>query len=198
MRRGSILPLVALLAVAGVCFAPLPATHGRPAGSGLANRLLGPLGGVAASVQWVRADLAFRNGRVELFLARAETALALAPESAEGWSFLAWTQAFALASPEHEADPARRLAWVRAGLATAAEGERVAEHPGELAFLAGLILSKTPDLDPDLPWPGGLAAALDQAAANFERAGTLGYDAGLAAACAASALRAADDWRRGQ
>ncbi len=185
----SIRPLhvLALLLGLGVCFAPLPPAREQRTSSSLAGRLLGPVAALAASVQWVRADVAFRRGRVELFLARAETALALAPESADGWSYLAMNQAFTLASPEREPDPARRLAWVRAGLTTAAEGERVASAPGELAILAGTIMVKTASLDPDLPWPGGLAAIWEAAAGHFERAGRLGYDASESANLSAAA-----------
>ncbi len=190
------LHVVALLLALGVCFAPLPTTREQTRSSSLAGRLLGPVAALAASVQWVRADVAFRRGRVELFLARAETALTLAPESADGWSYLAMNQAFSLASPEREPDPARRLAWVQAGLATAAEGERVASAPGELAILAGTIMVKSASLDPDLPWPGGLAAIWEAAAGHFERAGRLGYDASMCAELAAAARLAAEHARQ--
>ena len=184
--------LVALTLGLGVCFAPLPPTREQTHSSSLAGRLLGPVASLAASVQWVRADVAFRRGRVELFLARSETALTLAPESADGWSYLAMTQAFTLASPEREPSPARRLAWVQAGLATAAEGERLASAPGELAILAGTIMVKTASLDPDLPWPGGPVAIWEAAASHFERAGRLGYDASMSATLTAAARAEAD------
>ncbi len=196
MKFGRPLHVLALLLALGVCFAPLPPTREHATSSSLAGRLLGPVAALAASVQWVRADVAFRRGRVELFLTRAETALALAPESADGWSYLAMNQAFSLASPEREPDPARRLAWIRAGLATAAEGERVALAPGELAVLAGTIMVKTAALDPDLPWPGGLTAIWEAAADHFERAGRLGFDASMSADLSAAARTAAQRARQ--
>lgn len=191
LLRGSF----AVLAGAALLFTPLPASEAGAAGSSLGARLVGPIAALVASAQWVRADLAFRAGRVELFLARAHTALQLAPESAEGWRYLAWHQAYALASPEREADPERRLAWVRAGLATAAQGERVAKHPEELALLGGLILIKLPMVDPQLPWPGGMAAAWEAAAEHFERARRLGYDAEDAADLSRLAREAAAELR---
>lgn len=168
-----------VLALAGLIFAPLPARVGRASRGSLAERLLGPIASLAASAQWVRADLAFRDGRIELFLARARTALSLAPDSAAGWHYLAWHQAFNLGSPEREPDPKRRLAWVQAGLATAAQGERSAEQPEDLAFVAGLILVKVTALDPSLPWPGGMLAAWEAAIGHFERARALGADPSL-------------------
>jgi hypothetical protein len=140
-----------LACVAVLSLAPLRKVEVAQGQPGLAARLLGPIAGLAASAQWVRADLAFREGRIELFLARAQTALALAPESAAGWHYLAWHQAYNLGSPERELDPERRLAWVRAGLATAAAGERVVSRPAELAEAAGLVLIKVASLDPELP-----------------------------------------------
>ena len=185
----------ALLAGAALWFTPLPATHAGSVGSSLGVRLVGPIAALVASAQWVRADLAFRAGRVELFLARAQTALNLAPESAEGWRYLAWHQAYTLASPEREPDPARRVAWVRAGLATAAQGERVADRPEELALLCGLILVKLPSVDPDLPWPGGMAAAWEAAAEHFDRAQRLGFDSETAAGLSRAARNAAAELR---
>ncbi len=177
-----------LTLMAGLCLAAVPQRQvPRGAGASLASRLFGPIASLAASIQWVRADLAFRQGRLELFLARAQVALTLAPDAGGGWRYLAWHQAFHLASIERESDPTRRLAWVRAALATAAEGERVAADPGDLAMLSGEIVLKCALGDPELPWPGGSAELWEQAAAHFERAMGLGYDAALAGALANSA-----------
>jgi hypothetical protein len=168
------------LVVLAASLAPLPEAGGRPGSTDRLVRLLGPVSGLAANVQWVRADLAFRGGRIELFHSRARTALTLAPDSAEGWKFLARQQAYALGSPEREPDGERRLSWVRAGLATALEGERRAARPAELAWLAGFILTKCATVDPELPWPGGPAGLWEEAAGHFERAAGLEPDPELA------------------
>ncbi|HTF87348.1 MAG TPA: hypothetical protein VK843_02985 [Planctomycetota bacterium] len=187
----------AIVAACGLCFAPLPDARDGARSTSLAVRLLGPIASLAASAQWVRADLALQHGRVELFLVRARTALQLAPEDVEGWKYLARHQAMTLGSPEREPDPQRRLAWIRAGLATAAEGEGVASNPGELAYTAGLIMLKVARLDAALPWPGGLPAVWEEAASHFERAGKLGLDAETAAFLTESARRTAEFERAG-
>jgi hypothetical protein len=181
----------AALVGAGILFVLAPHRAPARAGSerGLAQRLLGPIASLAASAQWVRVDLAFRAGRTELALARAEQALALDPRSPELWHDLAWEQAFSLASPEREPDPALRLAWLESGLATAAEGEARSRDPAELALLQGLILLKAALLDPDLPWPGGVRGMWGEAARHFERAEGLGHRA--AAELRRAALNAA-------
>lgn len=170
---------VAALAGAATLFVLAPGRTLRREGGerGLAVRLLGPIASLAASAQWVRVDLAFRAGRTELALARAEQALALDPGSPELWNALAWVQAFVLASPEREPDPGLRLAWLRSGLATAAEGEARSREGAELALLQGLILVKAALLDPDLPWPGGPKGMWAEAARHFERAQRLGHRA---------------------
>ena len=160
-----------------IAFAPGRArSNQRPRGP--AQRLLGPISSLAASAQWVRVDHAFRAGRPALAFARAERALALDPASPEGWSFLAWQQASFLASEVRESDPARRLAWIRASLATAARGEAQSRDPAELALLQAVILVKVATLDPDIGWPGGLRALWEEAATHFERAHRLGHPAG--------------------
>jgi len=148
---------------------------------GVGGRLLGPFAGLAADVQWIRVDDAARSGRGELVLARAETALELAPGATEGWLFLARYLAFERASAEREPDPGRRRAWVTAGLALARRGESAAREPGELAAWQGLVRVKEAD-EGDLDWPGGPRALLETALADFERAASLGHPEGRALA----------------
>ena len=180
-----------LLAAALIALAPGRGRGGSANDRGLAQRLLGPIASLAASAQWVRVDLAFRAGETELALARAEQALALDPGSPELWYDLAWRQAFTLASPERELDPALRLAWLRSGLATAAEGEARSREPAELALLQGLILVKSAWLDPALPWPGGVDGMWTDAARHFERAAALGHPRAAALQQAATKRAAA-------
>lgn len=193
MSRRAWAGLAWLAAVAILCALPVAPRTDVGRGDSLVARLLGPIGSLAANVQWVRADGALRAGRVERFLSRARTALELCPQSAEGWHYLAWQQAYELGSPERDTDPARRLAWVEAGLATAAEGERRASAPGSLAFLSGLILVKVATLDGDLPWPGGREQLWRDAAGHFERAGRLGHAPRDSAAMQRAAERAAGE-----
>ena len=176
MSARRLLRVVALLlAVALIALAPGRLRSGSAIDRGLAQRLLGPVASLAASAQWVRVDLAFRAGEIELALARAEQALALDPRSPDLWYDLAWRQAFTLASPERELDPALRKAWLECGLATAAEGEARSRDPAKLALLQGSILVKTAWLDPALPWPGGVRGMWTDAARHFERAAALGH-----------------------
>jgi len=141
------------------------------------QRLLGPVAGIAASVQWVRVDGAIRAGRPDLALARAETALTLDPGATGGWKLLAGHLAFDRASAERERDPALRLAWVEAGLEVARRGERTARNPEELAWWQGLLCAMHAELD-DLPWPGGSDALWRAAIEHFERAARLGHPEG--------------------
>lgn len=163
------------VALAGLVTAALafPAPP-RPAAP-LLRRLLGPAASLVAEVQWVRAHRALREGRLELALARAEGALALDPGATGGWQLAAsW---LAQDRAAREPDPARRLAWIRAGLQLAERGQATAREPGELAFLRGLILALRAGPDAELPWPGGPGQPWREAAAAFrdaERAGHAG------------------------
>jgi len=149
----------------------MPGGAPPPRTASLAERLLGPVAGLGASAQWVRVGEAFRQGRPELALARAETALRLDPRSVEGWKYLADRLAYDLAAPSREPDSARRLAWVRAGIATLARGEAHCRDPGELALQQGLILWKVAVVDPELAWP----SLAEEARAHFARAASLGH-----------------------
>ena len=167
------LPALALVAT-GLGLA-LYGARGAPPGSSLTMRLAGPLAGPLAAAQWVRVDLAIRDGRTDLALARAETAFALNPTSTSGWFFLSRHLAFDLASPAREPDAEVRRRWVRSALAVAARGERSADEPGELAFWQGLVLTRTAEVDPELGWEGGVAGLWTQAAEHFERAARAGH-----------------------
>ncbi len=164
--------LVALLLCAPL-LEPHPRELARPPGS-IVARLLGPVARTAASVQWVRVHEAIRAGRTDLALARARTALALDPGATGGWAFLAAYLAFDRAAAERQPDPQRRLAWIRAGLETAARGESTARDPGALARWQGLVLAQIAAEDDPLPAPGGARGLWLEAAEHFERAERLG------------------------
>ena len=174
-----------------------PAERAREPGppAPLGERLLGPIASLAASVQWVRFDLALRDGRFERAYARADAALALDPVSPEGWLTLGRHLVTYRASPENEPDPARRAAWIRAGLEVLAEGERESNAPGELAlaqgvFLAFYVAAIAGEAPRELDWPGGERGALEEAREAFGRAAGHGHPraaAGLEAVEAALA-----------
>ncbi len=164
--------------VALLAFGVAAPNSGEPRDPSVIHRLLGPIAPIAAGIQWVRFDAALRDGEPELAYARAESALSLDPGAYEGWSLLAGHQAIERGARAREPDPARRMAWIRAGIATALEGEEVAREPGRLALLAGLLTVDKLDDDPELVWPAGRKAAWEDAARDFERAQAAGYAPG--------------------
>jgi hypothetical protein len=168
-------------------------------------RLLGPVRGLAATLQQVRAQSAKLAGEHELALARAELAIDLAPESTDGWRMLATHLGLDLASTQREPDPGRRAELLRAALATLRRGERAARDPAHLALWRGVLLythaSRASEPEDGargspaaLPWPGGEAGLWRDAAEAFDRAAELGHPdaSALAAACRARATAARD------
>lgn len=186
---------VAALALVPVWTSP-PAAEQRP-GAPIA-RLLGPIGSLAASAQWVRVSQAMRAGRGDVVLARAELALALDPESTEAWTFYSRHLALDRASRTREPDPARRAAWLRVAIDVIERGEERASHPEELAFWAGLILGQFAEVDPELPWRGGRRGLWEDAAAAFERAAERGHPEGAEFAAAARRSAARDPAERSE
>jgi len=156
--------------------AALPEHASLPEPASLSVRLLGPFAPLAASIQWVRVDLALRDGREELAYARSELALALDPTATQGWIFLAHHLVFDRASLERELDPRIRRHWIQAGLALLERGEAACSDPAELVFDRGLILTYLASLEPaDRVWPETGAEAWQLAAAAFERSAELGH-----------------------
>lgn len=161
--------------------------HGEATTRGPLGRLAGPFASLAASVQWLRVERDLSAGRFARGYARAETALALDPRAAAGWSFLAHHLAFQRARPEIEADPDARRAFVRGALELLGRGERRSADPARLAFEAGLVLLHAAAYDEVEDWPGGAAGALREAAEHFERAAALGHPLGAEIAALARA-----------
>ena len=160
--------LAALGLFAGLAFLPAP-----PAGR---RGPLAPIASFAATIQWARADVAFDEGRLDVGLARAESALELDPKATEGWSWLASVLVHRFGAPEFELASRTRRTWVEAGLSVHARGEAAASEPEELAFHAGLIMAFVASLPEEvLEWPGGARAAWTEAAEHFERAKELGH-----------------------
>lgn len=144
---------------------------------GTLERALGPLSSVAASVEWIRYRTALREGDPERAYGHAQRALELDRRSTAGWLTLADHLIFIRSSPAEVEDNAERRRWIVAGLDLLLRGEKEAAKPGELANAAGLVratvLAQVPDAN--LGWPGGPAALLDQAEADFRRAVAHGY-----------------------
>jgi hypothetical protein len=141
----------------------------------LARRLAGPFASLAASVQWTRADLAWRAGREDQGLARAEAALELDPASAEGWIFLAHHMVFDLGAVGR-GTAGERAAWIEAGVALLQRGEEVADDPAALAFDLGLVAVYLASLEPDdRAWPPDEQRAWSLARSAFTRAADAGH-----------------------
>lgn len=142
------------------------------AAMGPAQRALGPLASVAASVEWVRFRMALQAGDTASAYAIAESALRLDPRGERGWLELAQHLIFERGSFLENESPEGRRRWIQAGLEVLGRGETLCAAPGELSFSAGLIrsgyLAAIPD--EDLGWPGGPEALLEQGRADLVRA----------------------------
>jgi len=141
----------------------------RPAASATL-RLFGPISRLAAGWQWVRMRMALQDGQPDLAYARAEVALELDPSATEGWAYLAANMAFDRASPYRQPRPELRTRWTEAALEVLERGEASATRPAELAVQGGLILVLVGESEGAIPWPGGAAAAWQEADGAFERA----------------------------
>lgn len=196
MRR--LLWYSAWLGVAGLfawAFVPPDAGGARPAARSPAERLLGPVASLAASVQWVRFDAALRRGETGRAYARAELALRLDPSEPRGWIFLARHLVYERGSLLREPDRAARARWVEAGLDTLRRGEPLTRDPGALLFERGVMLAFQASLsDEDRAFPREETEAWEQASEAFAAAAATGTPdaaraAGLARERAARAVR---------
>lgn len=161
------------------------------------ERVLGPVASLAASVQWVRVDVALRRGEEARAYAMAETALRIDPSDPEGWIFLAHHMIYDRASLLREPDPARRAAWIRAGLETLARGERSSRDPGAILFDRGVALAFLGSLeDRDRAWPASAREAWSLAAEAFDRAAAVGHPRAAEAARLARERAARPDSNR--
>lgn len=166
-----------LVALAALCLWPW-AERPLPAGS-LVERLLGPFASLAASVEWVRFDSAWSEGRAERAYAHAERALALDPRSPQGWLYLAAHLVYERGSALHALGPGERARWIRAGIELLARGEARTNEPAQLAFAAGLAwdwVARNVEAG-ELEWPDGARRATERALACLERADRLGHPA---------------------
>ncbi len=157
-----------------------------------ASRLLGPLSGLAAAVEWGRFEAAVRQGDEGRAWIHADRALALAPDRSGGWTYLAHHAVFERASSLRTQDPAERRRWVEVGLALLARGEREAHDPGPVAFRAGIVyVTLAGQEDGQRALPISRAQAWRLAAESFDRAAAAGEP--IAAEAARLAREAARD-----
>lgn len=168
--------------------APWPLGDAPPPGSdmtspaprpGFGTRLLGPIANLAASIEWVRYDIALEDGDYPLAYERAERALAIDPLSPHGWDLLASHLIFTRGGALLEQDPARRVDWIEAGLEVLRRGAEASRAPASLHMVRGQILAFfVAELAADpaaLPWRGGEGAALAAGIAALEQAAALGH-----------------------
>jgi hypothetical protein len=167
-----------LFAVAGVLAVvtvrTAPDDHAAEHGS-FASRLLGPFAPFAAELEWGRFEAAARVGDEGRAWKHADRALALAPDLADGWTFLAHYAVFERGSPRRSADPAERRRWVELGLAVLARGEREARNPGPVAFKTAVVwIALANQSEPERSLPVTRREAWTRAADAFERAAAAG------------------------
>lgn len=144
----------------------------RRSGGSIAARLLGPVRGVASSVQWVRFDIARIDGDFDLAYARGESALNLNPHSEAGWMLLARHLTFDRGAPDAGLGNADRLVWVKAGLEVLERGKPFVAHPHELELAqATCMAAQASYAAEDCVWPGGAKACFREAARYFLAAG---------------------------
>jgi len=191
IRRGPprLLWYSAWLGVAGLfvwALAPGEAGGARDRTRSPIERLLGPVAGLAASVQWVRFDAALQRGDTASAYARAEGALRLDPSDPQGWIFLARHLVYERGSIHREPGKDARARWIEAGLATLRRGEEHARDPGALLFERGVVLAYQASLpDADRAWPGDEAEAWSASSDAFAAAAASGTpDAAQAAVLA--------------
>jgi len=142
----------------------------------LLERLIGPFAGLAASAQWVRADLALREGRFGVFCERAETALALSPSDPQGWIYYAHQLFFERASLLREPSREVRESWTRAGIELLGRAEGSCAHPAEIWVYEGGLFAMWAEVPAEeRPWTGTTRELRLHALEAFGRARALGH-----------------------
>jgi hypothetical protein len=163
-----------------------------------AERLLGPIADLAATIQWVRVDEAENDGRLALAQQRAAIALEISPGDPGGWIYYAEHLVYNRASPLREPDRVARERWVRAGLALLERGERESRMPGRVAFARGAVYLSLASLDDaDRPLPITRVEAWTAAAEAFEKAARFGEPIAAEAAAHARGEAAEEERARG-
>jgi hypothetical protein len=158
MQRAGRTRLALLAWCAGAALLAAPWIAAARTGSARAHPL-GPLAPLFARWQWLRFDAQVWRGSPDRALALGHSAIALDPGSTSGWKRLAWHLALDRGSAERTARAADRVAWLRAGLDLAREGEQWAREPAELALFQALLLEQLEAEETSAEllanWPGG-------------------------------------------
>jgi hypothetical protein len=161
------------VALAAYPWAPPPPP---PPGAGPIARWLGPVGSLAASVEWVRWGFAVQHGDASTAYAAAARALALDPVSPKGWLQLGQHLVLERSSPHLEPERSARASWVRRGFDVLRRGEeRSSDGPGLAMVQGDLMVFLTARVGLDLEWPGGIDALLAEADGAYTRAAALGH-----------------------
>jgi hypothetical protein len=166
---------LACLAAFGVLLVVGARLREPPVPRAFPERLLGPVASLVASAQWVRADLALREGRFELFCERAERALSIADDDPQAWIFFAHQLLFSRTSLERAGSAAERAAWFEAGLEVLRRGAERARGSAEIHLYEGGVWSAVAAMDEGIrPWRGTREQALARSIACFQRAAAEG------------------------
>ena len=148
----------------------------QPRQASLLERLLGPFASLAASAQWVRADLALREGRFGVFCERAETALELAPSDPQAWIYYAHQLLWERTSLERESARELRESWARAGIELLGRAERECAHPAEIWVYEGGVFAAWAEIPAEeRPWTGSARELRTLAIEAFGRARAQGH-----------------------
>lgn len=143
---------------------------------GRLQRLAGPLGSAAASVQWMRFTHATRSGDGERALAVGRSALAMDPLAPAGWQLLAHHLAFERGSALQTNSPEARRRWILAGLDLLVEGAGISRDPAVLRYDEALVAQYLGTLPHETaPWPGCAEELLPRAIAGFTAAREAGH-----------------------
>jgi len=141
---------------------------------------LAPLARLAADVQWVRVDEAFRGGDPLRAFDLAERAVALDPGASRGWALLVNEQIVVLGGELRAANPTERRAWIESGLASAERGLVSAREPALVALVTALALYVQTEGEVPVDWPSHPSGLAGEARAWLERARDLGASEAVA------------------
>jgi hypothetical protein len=135
-----------------------------------------PVGALISGIQWVRADLALREGESWRAYERAEDALFWAKDDPQVWIFYAHSLLFHETAAGRELSPEQREAYARAGLGVLERARQAVPAPAELWIYEGAVYAGWASLETPLrPLRIGEDEAWEQAARCFEAAQRLGH-----------------------
>lgn len=135
-----------------------------------------PVGTLIGGIQWVRADIALREGENWRAYERAEDALFWASDDPQVWIFYAHSLLFHETAAGRGLRQEQRTAYAHAGLAVLARARQAVGEPAELWMYEGAVYAGWASLEPDLrPLVISEGQAWERAASCFEAAHRLGH-----------------------